>query len=208
MKHLFKIIAFFLALFVPGASAGTATIFNINQNNSAASGSATVSFNSYNATSITIGVTAGAYGASQQGGGRNYAGYAEAIIGSSTQSQNVPNGSDPMNVSASNSLTVTKGSDGSWYSGGINMGTSVSVSAFAWVDGENAVGSASADAAISWIEAPANNAPTIAWTSSPTSVASGQSYIVSAHGHDADGNLTQVNVWKNGLRPGRPGWPG
>jgi hypothetical protein len=45
----------------------------------------------------------------------------------------------------------------------------------------------------------ANSAPTIAWTATPGSVASGQSYTVSAHGHDADGNLTQVNIWKNGV---------
>jgi hypothetical protein len=45
----------------------------------------------------------------------------------------------------------------------------------------------------------ANSAPTIAWTATPGSVASGQSYTVSAHGHDADGNLTEVNIWKNGV---------
>jgi uncharacterized repeat protein (TIGR02543 family) len=44
----------------------------------------------------------------------------------------------------------------------------------------------------------ANSAPTIVWTSSPGSVPSGQNYTVSARGHDADGNLSQVNVWKNG----------
>lgn len=44
-----------------------------------------------------------------------------------------------------------------------------------------------------------NAAPTIAWTSAPATVASGQSYTVSVHGHDADGNLAQVNVWKNGV---------
>ncbi|MEO5958434.1 MAG: hypothetical protein ABIR80_04920, partial [Opitutaceae bacterium] len=198
MKHFLRIFPFALALLVPSAIAGTATLFNVNQSNSAASGSATVSFNSYNATSITISITASAYGGSQQGGGRNYAGYAEAVIGSSNQSQNVPNGSDPMSVSASNTLTVTKGGDGNWYGGGFDMGSGVSVSAFASVDGENAVGGASAYAVISWVEAPANNAPTIAWTSSPASAASGQNYIITAHGHDADGNLTQVNVWKNG----------
>lgn len=45
---------------------------------------------------------------------------------------------------------------------------------------------------------PPNSAPTIAWNSAPTPVGSGQSYTVSAHGHDDDGNLTQVNIWKNG----------
>ena len=47
------------------------------------------------------------------------------------------------------------------------------------------------------ISAP-NHAPSIAWNTNPGTVASGQSYTVSAHGHDQDGNLTQVNVWKNG----------
>ena len=45
----------------------------------------------------------------------------------------------------------------------------------------------------------ANSAPTIAWNTTPGTVASGQNYTVSAHGHDADGNLTQVNVWKSGV---------
>lgn len=46
--------------------------------------------------------------------------------------------------------------------------------------------------------APVNTAPTITWISGPSSVASGQNYNVSARGHDGDGNLAQVNVWKNG----------
>jgi hypothetical protein len=45
----------------------------------------------------------------------------------------------------------------------------------------------------------ANNAPTITWTATPGNVGSGQNYSVTAHGHDADGNLTQVNIWKNGV---------
>ena len=48
------------------------------------------------------------------------------------------------------------------------------------------------------VNAPANNTPTISWNTTPGSVANGQNYTVSARGHDADGNLTQVNVWKNG----------
>jgi len=43
-----------------------------------------------------------------------------------------------------------------------------------------------------------NHASTISWNTTPGTVASGQSYTISAHGHDQDGNLTQVNVWKNG----------
>ncbi|MDP3069636.1 MAG: hypothetical protein Q8N18_05075 [Opitutaceae bacterium] len=199
MKLLLKSLSLVLFLCAQPAFAATATLFNDFQSTSFASGSATVNFNSYNASSITISVTANAYGASQQGGGRNYAGYAEAVIGASVQSQNVPNGSDPQSVWASNSLTITKGGDGNWYSGGINIGTSVSVTAYTWVNGENAVGFGSAYASISWVEAPSNSAPTIAWNTTPGTVASGQSYSISAHGQDANGNLTQVNVWKNAV---------
>lgn len=45
---------------------------------------------------------------------------------------------------------------------------------------------------------PVNRAPTIAWVSAPGSAGSGVSYQVSVRGHDDDGNLAQVNLWKNG----------
>jgi hypothetical protein len=45
---------------------------------------------------------------------------------------------------------------------------------------------------------PPNSAPTVAWTIAPGGADHLQSYSVSAHGTDADGNLSQVNVWKNG----------
>ncbi len=196
MKHLFKFLPLLSAL---SAFAGTATIFTDNQSTPFASGAGTVNFNSYNASSITVTVSASAYGGSQQGGGRNYSGYAEAVIGGSNENQDVPNGSDPMNVSALNTLTVTKGGDGNWYSGGTNLGTSVSVSAYVTVDGENVQGGATAYCTVNWVEAPINTAPSIVWTSSPGSAASGQSYTISAHGHDADDNLALVRVWKNGV---------
>lgn len=197
MKTILRCVSL-LRLLTAISFAGSATIFNDSQSNSAASGSGTVSFGNYNATAITITVTASAYGASQQGGGRNYSGAAEATIGSSVQRQNVPNGSDPMNVYAGNTLTVTKGGDGNWYANGVNMGSGVSVSASAYVDGENAQGGAFVSATVSWVEAPTNQAPSIAWISTPSSALVGQSYTVTARGHDGDGNLSQVNVWKNG----------
>ncbi|MEN9403992.1 MAG: hypothetical protein RL091_2695 [Verrucomicrobiota bacterium] len=43
----------------------------------------------------------------------------------------------------------------------------------------------------------ANQAPSIAWTSTPGTAAQAQPYTISAHGHDDDGNLSQVNIWKN-----------
>lgn len=45
---------------------------------------------------------------------------------------------------------------------------------------------------------PANRAPTVAWVSSPANAGSGLGYTIAARGHDEDGNLTQVNVWKDG----------
>jgi uncharacterized repeat protein (TIGR02543 family) len=43
-----------------------------------------------------------------------------------------------------------------------------------------------------------NRAPTVAWNTGVTTVAHGASYTIAAVGRDEDGNLTQVNVWKNG----------
>ncbi|OAM87319.1 hypothetical protein OH491_26780 [Termitidicoccus mucosus] len=45
---------------------------------------------------------------------------------------------------------------------------------------------------------PANQAPSIEWQEAPSSATVGQTYRISACAHDPDGNLTQVNVWKNG----------
>ena len=178
--------------------AGNAIIYTDSVSGGGAQGSGTINFNGYNASSITISVYSGAYGASQQGGGRAYRGHAEAVIGPWRDERTVDPGSDPMSIGASISITVTKGADGSWYFGSTNVGSSIGVSSSAYVDGENAVGGADAQATISWVDAPANTAPTISWTSTPGSVANGQGYTITALGHDQDGNLAQVNVWKNG----------
>jgi hypothetical protein len=45
---------------------------------------------------------------------------------------------------------------------------------------------------------PPNGAPTVAWSIAPGTAGHCQGYTVAAHGHDDDGNLVQVNVWKNG----------
>ena len=62
----------------------------------------------------------------------------------------------------------------------------------------DSVGASSATITHTVTIAAANTAPTIGWNTTPGTVASGQSYTISAHGHDADGNLTEVNVWRNG----------
>jgi hypothetical protein len=270
--------SFLLSLFCVAvaslARAGSATLWNDQQANPFASGSATISFGSYNATSISVSVQASAYAGSQQGGGRNYSGYAEAVIGSSKTTDNKPEGQtgDPTQVSASNSATFTKGGDGSWYWNGQNVGSSISVSAYAWATGENGVGPGFSSATVSWVEAPStynltivklgggsgttsgagtysagasasisasptngstfsgwsgaisststsnslsmnsdktvyatfeppqhvNAAPTISWTSNPSSAASGAGYYIGASGYDQDGNLAAVKIDKNG----------
>lgn len=43
-----------------------------------------------------------------------------------------------------------------------------------------------------------NVAPSIAWLAVPATAGSGQNYTVTARGHDDDGNLIQVNLWKDG----------
>lgn len=43
-----------------------------------------------------------------------------------------------------------------------------------------------------------NSPPSISWTSAPATAGHGQTYTITAHAHDDNGNLTQVNVWKNG----------
>lgn len=48
------------------------------------------------------------------------------------------------------------------------------------------------------LAAPVNHAPSVEWIAAPNTAANGASYYVAARGHDEDGNLTQVNVWKNG----------
>lgn len=64
-------------------------------------------------------------------------------------------------------------------------------------DGSGWVHSASITITVTPAPVP-NRAPSIAWLSAPTAAGHLQSYTVSARGQDADGNLTQVNVWKNG----------
>lgn len=70
---------------------------------------------------------------------------------------------------------------------------------YTWiVEAQDAAGTGGSDSITVTVTAPVNHAPTIAWTATPGTVASGQNYTVSAQGHDQDGNLTQVNIWRDG----------
>ncbi|MDB6093718.1 MAG: hypothetical protein JWM32_1280 [Verrucomicrobia bacterium] len=44
----------------------------------------------------------------------------------------------------------------------------------------------------------ANHAPTISWAGTVDAVGTNEAYTITAHGNDADGNLSQVNLWKDG----------
>lgn len=124
-------------------------------NQASSHGSATVVFGDYPATTLTISVEAEAEAASQAGGRRGYKGNATAVIGSSVQQDDVPAGSDPLHVRASNSLTVTKGSDGVWRDGSGNaMGMSVAVAGSAWCDGDDAYPSAFTSAGVTYADPP------------------------------------------------------
>ena len=153
MKPSIRPFVLFLAL-CGVLHAGSATLFDSTSTTRLATSTKTVVFGDYqNASSVTIHVSASAYAGSQSGGGRNYNGYAEAVIGTNTQTQNVPNGSDPLSIAISNNATFTKGADG-WYLGATNVGNSITVSAYAYADGENADGSATVYANASWVETP------------------------------------------------------
>lgn len=188
-----------LTLCAPGVFAGTATLFTEIQGNPSSAASGVVTFNRYSTSSLTITVSAYASAGSQQGGGRNYHGAAEAAIGDLIQRDEVRNGSDPMSVSAVQRMTLTKGGDGRWYADGKDMGESVTVSALAYVDGENAQGFATVSADVTWMEGPGNQAPTIRWSSAPATTGHQQRFLIGAEATDEDGNLAQVYVWKNGV---------
>ncbi len=143
---IFLVLVVVLFCVPSDASAGYASLFNSNGD------SAEVIFNNYPTNTIVIDVGASAGGGSQQGGGRGYNGYAEAIIGSSTVVDNQPIASDGGSVSVNNSMTIVKNASGNWMNGGTNMGTSVWITANAFFDGENCVCSSGAYGEITWVD--------------------------------------------------------
>lgn len=63
-----------------------------------------------------------------------------------------------------------------------------------------------------YVQPAGNTAPTIQWTSNPSVVQENQSYLIQAMGSDSNGNLTQVNIWKQwtpfAFAGGGNGWNG
>lgn len=125
---------------------------------------------------------------------------------------------DPEGNITSHNLDIQR-PDGAWnYEGGFatgepyqggpvgSGGDSTRSAAFTFTEvGTYHVRSAAADssgwhhsATVDVTVVPANQPPTVAWTSTPGTVSSGQTYSIAAHGHDSDGNLSQVQIWKNG----------
>lgn len=101
--------------------------------------------------------------------------------------------SNATSVSVSGNGVSSAATSGSQTVSGLPVGTyTYTITAQGW-------GGPATNTATFTVNTPANNAPTIAWNTAPGTVASGQSYTISAHGHDADGNLTNVNVWRNGV---------
>jgi hypothetical protein len=145
---------FVLTLALPlFALAESVQIFAEGSSGGSITGSGSVNFGDYNISKIVIEVDASAYAGSQGGNGRGYAGYAEAVIGTTKDVQDIPNGSDPMNVRAFNSMTVTKKATGNWMNGATDMGGSLAISAQANASGEDSVGNADVSGWVYWINA-------------------------------------------------------
>jgi hypothetical protein len=194
-RFLFWSLFHFASLAV--AFGGSATLVSDSTNGLFGSFSRTANINldSYNATSVTVSVSA-------------WARYYSAFTASDSAVVNVSVQAGPANfyqgggseITLPVSATFTK-SGGQWYYQGSPVGSGVSARGsvdLSNIGPETGVGDGSVTISVSWVDAPANAAPSISWTSAPSNVPHGQSYTVSAHGHDADGNLTQVNVWRGG----------
>jgi uncharacterized repeat protein (TIGR02543 family) len=198
MKNRFILLFALAAIAAPNASWAQSTYpFYDQENDTAASGSGSFDLNSNGPNAVySIIVEAGG----SIGGQVNGPYYGSASV--SLNSYSADDNEGPMNggTHADAAITlnhITRRSDGHWIAdNGWDLGPgSVSMNASVYMSGDG-YGDCLAYASVSWTIA--NAPPSIAWTSTPGTVASGQNYTVSAHGHDQDGNLTQVNVWKNG----------
>lgn len=103
-----------------------------------------------------------------------------------------------MSVWSADGAPADGGITGQWHITGVPAGT-YTLRFFEYVTWQSPLHATTVWTETAYIDGrPAGSPPTISWTSAPGSAESGQSYSVSAHGHDDDGDLVQVNVWKNG----------
>ncbi len=198
MNHRFFLLFVLTAVLSPVTSLAQSTYpFYDDENGTGASGSGSFDLNS-NGPNVVYSITVEASGSI--GGQVNgpYAGSAFVTL----NSYNVDAHEGPMNGGTHVDATIilnniTRRSDGHWIAdNGWDLGTgSVSMSAGVYMSGDG-YGDSLVYAYVSWTVP--STPPSVSWNSVPGTVASGQSYTISAHGHDSDGNLAQVNVWKNG----------
>jgi len=103
-----------------------------------------------------------------------------------------------MDVWAADGAPADGGITGQWHITGVPAGT-YTLRFFEYVTWQSPLNGTTVWTETAYIDGrPEGSPPTIAWTSVPASAANGQGYYIAAHGNDADGNLAQVNVWKNG----------
>lgn len=103
-----------------------------------------------------------------------------------------------MDVWSADGTPADGGITGQWHITGVPAGT-YTLRFFEYVTWQSPLNGTTVWTETAYIDGrPEGSPPTIAWASAPASAANGEGYYVAAHGNDADGNLAQVNVWKNG----------
>ncbi len=103
-----------------------------------------------------------------------------------------------MNVWSADGTPADGGITGQWHITGVPAGT-YTLRFFEYVTWQSPLNGTTVWTETAYIDGrPEGSPPNIAWVSAPANAGSGQPYTVTAHGHDDDGNLVQVNVWKNG----------
>jgi hypothetical protein len=103
-----------------------------------------------------------------------------------------------MDIWAADGAPADGGITGQWHITGVPAGT-YTLRFFDYVTWQSPLNGTTVWTETAYIDGrPEGSPPTIAWTSVPASAANGEGYYIAAHGNDADGNLAQVNVWKNG----------
>jgi len=155
IKILFSAMTVFLSTSSP-VFAGYQELFF--ENMTASEGSATVVFNNYSTTTLSVQVNSQSSCASQTGGNASTGfAYTHATIGSDQEVIN--NTGDPVSADASRTLPVEKDVNGNWFSmsTGVNMGTSIEARGLANCGGNDMVaGTMYAYGAVGWTDGVGN----------------------------------------------------